>query len=425
MSIKNNRLKQLLRIADSQNNRAKAPTFNVGFIARKKASNLKMVSINCILRYNGKKQQFSTGINCKLVEWEVITNSIVNAPEKTRLLNDLKNRAEKLYSYLVLTEQPIDLARIQGALFGESLAIEQVPTLLNSFDQFLDRVQKEYEIGDIKLATYERHIQWAKLIGEFFIEQYGKGCKIEQVTPADAKGLLIGLKKKHRFSHNYTEKIVQFAKRLLNYSVEKEWIIRNPFMNYRGQKVFKQGEILTEKELEMVETTPLFSPALNRIKDVFLFQCYTGLAYADVKNLSPDNILSDQETGWKYIRKDRQKTKVSSTIPLIPQAVDLLEKYANDPYCKEHGVMLPVLTNQKMNNYLKQIAGCLNMTKRLTTHVARRTAASVLMNKGMSLKNVSMMLGHTNTSMTERHYVRIKPATIIRDMENALKSKQA
>lgn len=406
-----------------QSERLRSPQFSVAFIPRKLGRKSKAAPIYCRLTYDGQRAVFATGVHCSLADFDSRSVIINNQPDQTRLLQALKAQAERAYSDLRVTGRTISVTVIRDLTLGKTLTFEQVPTLVDTFNRFLEeRSKPEVATGDIDFDTHKQHERWANRIADYFIKQYGSNCQLDNVKPADAKGLLIDLKQRSKHCHNYAEKIVQHTKRMLNFAVEKEWIDRNPFMNYRARREFKKGEFLTADEVAVLEESRLVSPILNRIRSIFLFQCYTGLAYKDVSLLQQSHILTDKETGWQYIKKERQKTGVTQIVPLIPQALAILDQYRADRECKRTGLLLPIPSNQKTNGYLQQIAGCLNMTKIVRTHVARRTFSNLFKAKGMDLKNISVMLGHTNTAMTERHYLDTEPATVIRDMQKALNS---
>ena len=150
---------------------------------------------------------------------------------------------------------------------------------------------------------------------------------------------------------------------------------------------------------------------------LMLLSCFTGLAFIDVQQLSPEHIVKDN-TGNLWIRKPRQKTKNMCNIPLLDIPLEILRKYADYPACKKKGVLLPVPCNQKMNSYLKEIADLCLIKKNLTTHTARHSyATSVCLANGVSIENGAKMLGHTNIKMTQ-HYARVLDSSILKDMNN-------
>ena len=178
---------------------------------------------------------------------------------------------------------------------------------------------------------------------------------------------------------------------------------------------------MTEKEIQDLMEKELVSDRLELVRDIFIFSCFTGLAYIDVKQLSKDNIVLGID-GDKWINKNRQKTDTSSRIPILPTAQFIIDKYANHPVCVNEDKLLPIFSNQKMNAYLKEIATVCGINKELTFHIARHTfATTVTLSNGVPIETVSKMLGHTNLKTTQ-HYAKILDKKISEDMQ-ILKAK--
>ena len=176
----------------------------------------------------------------------------------------------------------------------------------------------------------------------------------------------------------------------------------NPFLTvkYRTQKI--EVDFLTESELNVLIHKDLGAERLSKIRDVFVFNCFTGLAFTDAKTLTKDDFIVD-DNGNKWIRKTRQKTNVLCKIPLLPVAEQLLERY---------DYKLPFPSNQKMNAYLKEIAAICGIKKELHTHIARHTAATLFLNNGLSIESTASILGHTNTKQTQ-HYAKLLDNTVL------------
>jgi site-specific recombinase XerD len=172
---------------------------------------------------------------------------------------------------------------------------------------------------------------------------------------------------------------------------------------------------LTEEEINVMMEKQFSTERLNRIKDIFLFSCFTGLAYADVAALKKSDI-NYVMSGEKWILTKRQKTNSICNIPLLPQAEYIISKYEDDPVCLSTGKLLPVASNQKTNAYLKEIAAVCGIDKELTFHIARHTfATTVTLTNGVSIESVSKMLGHKNLRTTQ-HYAKIIDKKVGEDM---------
>jgi site-specific recombinase XerD len=176
-------------------------------------------------------------------------------------------------------------------------------------------------------------------------------------------------------------------------------------------------EFLTQEELERLIHKEFALPRLAVVRDVFVFCCFSGLAFIDVQQLTPNHLIKDNN-GAMWIRKNRQKTGNMCNIPVLSVAQKLIEKYQDHPDCTRKGVLLPVMSNQKMNAYLKESADLCGINKKLSTHVARYTCATVVMLANqVSMENVAKILGHSNTKMTQ-HYAKVLDSSIMRDMAN-------
>ena len=174
-------------------------------------------------------------------------------------------------------------------------------------------------------------------------------------------------------------------------------------------------DFLDERELNTLLNKTFDFERLEQVKDAYLFCCFTGLAFVDVKSLSLSDIETKGDTLW--IKKRRQKTKNWCHVPLLPPAVQLIEKYKSHPQCIKSGVLLPVPSNQKMNAYLKEIADLAGIKKNLSTHTARHTfATTVTLANQVSIEVVSKMLGHSSINMTKK-YARVVDDLIQRDMQ--------
>jgi site-specific recombinase XerD len=180
-------------------------------------------------------------------------------------------------------------------------------------------------------------------------------------------------------------------------------------------------EFLTEYEIERIIEKKFASKRLTEVRDVFIFCCYTGLAFTDVKKLKPSEIGIGID-GTKWIFKNRQKTETRSRIPLLSGAIDILERYKDHPACINSEKVLPVLSNQKYNDYLKEIANICGINKKMSTHTARHTfATSVTLTNGVPMESVSKMLGHKNIKTTQ-HYAQVIDKKLSDDM-NILRTK--
>lgn len=202
--------------------------------------------------------------------------------------------------------------------------------------------------------------------------------------------------------------------KMVNLAVRLEWIERNPFHAYQLKFEKVERDYLTKEELARIEDKNFHIVRLQVVKDLFVFSCYTGLAYIDVFNLTPANLI--EKSGKLWIMTNRQKTNEPVRVPLLPKALAIVEKYKGHPQALAEGKVLPTLSNQKLNSYLKEIADMCDITKPLTFHIARHTfATTVTLTNGVPIETVSKLLGHTKLSTTQI-YAKVIESKISDDM---------
>ena len=224
------------------------------------------------------------------------------------------------------------------------------------------------------------------------------------------------LKTEKECQQNTVIRYMKCLKKITNLALANEWIAKDPFIGIKFHEKEVIREFLTMDELLTIYHKEFPLERITVVRDVFIFAAFTGLAFIDVQQLSPEHIVKDNN-GNLWIRKPRQKTKNMCNIPLLDIPLEILRKYADYPACKKKGVLLPVPCNQKMNSYLKEIADLCGIKKNLTTHTARHSFASVIaLANNVSLPNVAKMLGHSSTRMTQ-HYAKVLDQTILRDMQ--------
>jgi len=216
-------------------------------------------------------------------------------------------------------------------------------------------------------------------------------------------------------SNNTTLKYIANFKKIVIRAIDKEIILKDPFKNFKGRKTKLVKKPLTTQELYELERHYFTTDRLNVVRDVFVFQCYTGLAYIDAYQLKKTDIKKGID-GNLWIMSERQKTNSTTNVPLLPQALKIIEKYKDHPLCVQRGTVLPVSSNQKMNEYLKEIAILCGFPFTLNTHMARRTFGStVTLNNNVPINVVKELLGHASVKQTEAYAI-TEQATIGREM---------
>lgn len=275
---------------------------------------------------------------------------------------------------------------------------------------------------DYAKVTISRFDTCLKYFREMSQNQYQrKDIPLKEVTNGMIHDYIHFLKAEKGLQENTVIRYMKVVKKVLNIAVNYDWIQKNPFGNIRFHEKEVNKEFLTKEELETLRTKEFDIPRLELVRDVFLVQCWTGLAFIDVSELKEEHIIADND-GNLWIRKERHKTGIMCNVPLLDVPLGIIEKYKDHPLCQKRGILLPVLSNQKMNNYLKEIADCCGIKKKLSTHTGRHTFCSVVtLANNVSLENIAKMVGHTNTRMTQR-YAKVLDQSILRDMQGVKES---
>ena len=223
------------------------------------------------------------------------------------------------------------------------------------------------------------------------------------------------LRTKKLCNYNTTIKYLQNFKRIVMIGFKNGWLKINPFADFKLTLREVDRPYLTEKELQNIMDLEIMIPRLELVRDLFVFSCFSGLAYADLFKLKASEIECDPK-GVLWIRTRRQKTKVKAQIPLLNVPTFIIEKYTDLSILKAEEKVLPVISNQKLNAYLKEIQTLTGLEKSLTFHVAMHTfATTVTMMNGVPIESVSRMLGHKDIKSTQ-HYARIVDTKIGNDM---------
>lgn len=293
---------------------------------------------------------------------------------------------------------------------------KQAKMFLEELTLYCEKRQKEVGVRITQL-TSNKYYRLCRYLREYTKQECKKDdIRLSAVSYGYLDGFNTYLQTAHRCHHNGAVNILDCLRNFMLYCLRNEWIEKNPFKNYKLKEVAPPPkEHLSKKEIELLMEKQMPNLRLENVRDIFVFCCLTGLAFADVKELKREHLTTDEQ-GNMWIHKPREKTAVMSTIPLLKQPKAILQKYAFDLHCMESGKLLPVPSNQKMNAYMSEIATICGLNKKLTTHCARHTFACLAVEYGMPIDVLAKILGHTNTNMT-RHYAKFSEQLIGREMQ--------
>ena len=392
-------------------------TFNLLFFIKKnKIRTNGTAPIYLRITIDGKAAEIAAKRYIDPKKWDNKSQKAVGNSQEAKTLNAyLKTLEQQVYDfhYLMLKEEDFVTAEsLKSKLLGTDVTTRM---LIPIFQEHNDKV--EALVGqDFAPGTLERYKTSLKHTQEFLNWKYKVSdidiTKIDHVFIMDYDFWLRSVRK---CANNTAVKYIKNFKKIIRLCMANGWLSKDPFLGYKAKLKVVERPYLTKDEIRAIYEKEFASDRLNQVRDIFLFSCYTGLAYVDVKQLSKSNINIGID-GNKWIFTRRQKTDTSSRIPILTTAENIIEKYKNHPQCVNSNVLFPILSNQKMNSYLKEIAGICGINKDLTFHIARHTfATTVTLSNGVPIESVSKMLGHTNIKTTQ-HYAKILDKKVSDDM---------
>nr|WP_315225090.1 phage integrase SAM-like domain-containing protein [uncultured Flavobacterium sp.] len=330
---------------------------------------------------------------------------------------------EKKFNELLKIDQDFSLQLLKDEFKGETAVKEDCVSIIEIMNRHNEFFKRKVDAGERSKASYQKYERAKDLLITFMTKQYGiQDISLPEVNSAYVYNLEAFLKYDSSFKgktgiqNNSVVKYMRMYKTACKYSIRIGIIDKDPFNVYDGKLHVTDTIFLTQEELNLIENKKFSVKRLENVKDVFLFSCYTGYAPVDAANLTSNNISSDGNDNL-WIMTNRAKTAIRANVPILPPTLAIINKYRN----MQIG-LIPKLSNQKMNAYLKEIADLCGIDKHLTWYVARHTfATTVTLGNGVRIENVSAMMGHTNIKQTQ-HYAKVLDVNIMEDMSK-LKQK--
>lgn len=367
----------------------------------------------------GERVELTTRRYINPERWNIGMQKMNGTNDEARVFNNyLKTLEQKVFEehrLMIDGKVPLTAANLRDRLLGKP-DIKRTKMLVPIFKEHNRRIKslvgKEYANGT--LERYETSLRHTIAFMEW---QYQKNdLDIVEINHEFITSYDYYLRSECKCSNNTAVKYIKNFKKIIRICIANGWLDKDPFINYKAKVKEVVRHYLTSDEIQLIADKEFVSDRVNQVRDIFLFSCFTGLAYADVKKLKRSEISIGLDK-QQWIFTSRQKTDSPSRIPLLPIALKILSKYEGNPECLHKDRVLPVLSNQKMNSYLKEIADLCGIKKELTYHIARHTfATSVTLANGVSIESVSKMLGHKNIRTTQ-HYAKILDAKVSEDME--------
>ena len=386
------------------------------FIRESKARKNGNVPIEVMITVNGERNSFSTGKQIAIEKWDKTKQQVKGKDQETQNLNNyLKAIKAKLYQKEaeLLERGFIITAQILYDAYFDKVESLKERSLFEVFEEHNQEQEKLVGNG-VSKATHWVSVYTIRLLREFVHQKYKReDLYLRELNLNFIQSFHSFLRIDKGMAQNSSTKHLKLLKKIINLSVANSYMAFNPFSTYKVEREPVDIDFLDEEELRKIINfdTPL--PRLERAKDMFLFGCFTGLSYIDIKTLTPEHFEKDS-AGRIWIKKRRVKTGVLSRIPLLPIAKLILDKY------KGGEKLLPIQDPADINKYLKDIAILCGINKRICFHTSRHTFAStVTLANNISLEVVSKMLGHTNTRMTA-HYAKLIDKCIGEQMDKLM-----
>lgn len=386
------------------------------FIRESKARKSGKAPIELMITVNGERCPLSTGKQVPIDKWDKTKQQVKGKDEEAQSLNNyLKAIKAKLYqkeAELLDRGFIITAELLRDAYFDKVESLKE-KSLFEVFEEH-NKEQEKLVGNGVSKATYWISVYTVRLLKEFVQQKYKReDLYLRELNLSFIQSFHTFLRIDKGMAQNSSTKHLKLLKKIVNLAVANSYMTTNPFITYKIEREPVEIDFLDEEELRKIINfdTPL--PRLERAKDMFLFGCFTGLSYIDIKTLAPEHFEKDN-TGRIWIKKRRVKTGVLSRIPLLPIAKLILDKY------KGGEKLLPIQDPADINKYLKDIATLCDIKKRITFHTSRHTFAStVTLANNISLEVVSKMLGHTNTRMTN-HYAKLIDKCIGEQMDKLM-----
>lgn len=398
----------------------KKNTFKVMFVIRRNQVNRDgKCSIVIRITVNGEYERLNSTLS---IEPELWDSKAAKAIGRTQKILDFNKRIEEIryvlqdhYYELQKTHGYVTAEMVKNAYMGVTAKAE---SLMPIYDEFLAETKKMIGINRSD-KTYQKYERCKRRVVEFMKEKYNRtDIPLRELKPKFLTDFSVFLATKYKCRQNTVYKFLQLLRMVIIKAQRDGISFPDPYLSYKMTQEKVDRGYLSEDEVIAIATKEISIPRLDQVRDVFIFACYTGLAYSDLAQLRAENIKKMFD-GKLWIVTHRQKTKTNVNVPLLPMAEKILRKYEGKYL---DGELLPILSNQKTNAYLKEIADICGIEKNLTFHLARHTFATTMtLGKGVPIESVSKMLGHTNIQTTQI-YARITNEKISHDMENLAKN---
>ena len=368
------------------------------------------------ITYLGNRIELATGIYSSTDHWDIvrqrIKDKVIGARVDNERLDRIKTEIQDIFNQLRSTNEDFDANTIKRKL----LNIQESKGILAVFDYYLDSILAKLNKG-YSMETYKHYKSSRKRLADFMNSSLKRpDISVQCIDYKFLDAFDVFIKKDFNNVQNTAWNYHKHLRRVLNLAISLDYIDKNPYSKFKVGLDETHREILSMEELKRIEEKQIQIERLSVVRDIFVFACYTGLSFADISKLS-DIHLQQGADGKEWIIIDRSKTNNRCRIPILPKAREILNRYEDYPKITNKDILLPVLTNQKMNSYLKELGDICGINKNITMHISRHTfATSVTLSNGVPIETVSKILGHTSLKTTQI-YAKVLDKKISEDMD--------
>lgn len=395
-------------------------TFGVQFITRTNKAKDGLLPIYARVTVDGRRVEISLKRWIKPGDWNSSKGMAKGSREEIKSLNhyldEVRARIMECYQEMQVQKRLITADAIKSMFLGT----DQKDFTLCKLVDYHNQTMRD----TLAWGTMKNYFTTQKYIHRFLKERFGTTdmflSELSYKFITDFEFYLRNYKPKDHqkpLGNNGVMKHLERFRKMVTMAVKMEWESRDPFDKYQLKFHRVDRDFLNDEELEAVENKDFKIVRLQWVRDLFVFSCYTGLAYIDAMNLTPSNITIGID-GEYWLSTCRQKTDQPVRVPILPKAWEIIEKYKTHPRAVQRGSIFPMISNQKLNSYLKEIADLCGIEKNLTFHLARQTfATTVTLCNGVPLETVSKMLGHSKITTTQV-YAKVVEKKVSEDMQN-------
>ncbi|WP_426330051.1 site-specific integrase [Pedobacter sp. R-06] len=369
------------------------------FLKRRNTDQNGITSVYLRITVDKKRSEAATGKQCKEEEWD--NGKFKGRTEKAKTLNlylhQLELKVQEAHRQIFIRDEELTAQTLMDEFLGKKHRIRKLKEVFEAHNKEMEALVG-IEFAPMTLLRYQTTLRH---IVQFLKEKYKvQDIDIRKINHEFLTDYDFFLRTTRKCNNNSAVKYIKNLKKVIKRCLANGWIDKDPFVNFKVKVKALEKPCLSKEHVLLLENRQFRNERLDRVKDIFLFSCYAGLAYIDIYKLKRSEIIIRNENET-WLITNRQKTGTPTRVPLLPKAIVLLSKYENHPQCADLDKAFPVSSNQKMNAYLKEIADLCGINFTLSYHIARHTfATTITLQNGVPIETVSKMLGHKDIRTT-------------------------